>query len=163
MAPTARALPARWPKVVVAAGRAALAERDGAEDRARARYGEALAIARDMPIPLARSQLLTDYGRFLYRRGEVRQARQTLAEALRLAETCGAAWHAEQARVEWRRAGGRPPGQGREDEQGVRRAAVPDRQHGGNPPAARLRQARHSPPRRADVLPGRVARSHRFP
>ncbi len=115
MAPTARALPARWPKVVVAAGRAALAERDGEEDQARACYGEALAIARDMPIPLARSQLLTDYGRFLYRHGEVRHARQTLAEALRLAETCGAAWHAEQAHVEWRRAGGRagvtPPGE----------------------------------------------------
>jgi DNA-binding CsgD family transcriptional regulator len=114
MEPTARALPGRWPKVVVAAGRAALAERDGEEDQARARYGEALAIARDMPIPLARSQLLTDYGRFLYRHGEVRHARQTLAEALRLAETCGAVWHAEQARVEWRRAGGRggvtPPG-----------------------------------------------------
>jgi DNA-binding CsgD family transcriptional regulator len=115
MASAARALPARWTKVVVAAGRAALAERDGEEDQARARYGEALAIARDMPIPLARSQLLTDYGRFLYRHGEVRHARQTLAEALRLAETCGAAWHAEQARVEWRRAGGRagvtPPGE----------------------------------------------------
>lgn len=115
MAPAAQALPARWTKVVVAAGRAALAERDGEEDQARARYGEALAIARDMPIPLARSQLLTDYGRFLYRHGEVRPARQTLAEALRLAETCGAAWHAEQARVEWRRAGGRagvtPPGE----------------------------------------------------
>ncbi len=115
MAPAARALPARWTKVVVAAGRAALAERDGEEDQARARYGEALGIARDMPIPLARSQLLTDYGRFLYRHGEVRHARQTLAEALRLAETCGAAWHAEQARVEWRRAGGRagvtPPGE----------------------------------------------------
>jgi DNA-binding CsgD family transcriptional regulator len=115
MAPAARALPARWPKVAVAAGRAALAERDGEEDQARARYGEALAIARDMPIPLARSQLLTDYGRFLYRQGEVRRARQTLAEALRLAETCGAAWHAEQARIEWRRAGGRagvtPPGE----------------------------------------------------
>ncbi len=115
MAPAARALPARWPKVVVAAGRAALAERDGEEDQAWARYDEALAIARDMPIPLARSQLLTDYGRFLYRHGEIRYARQTLAEALRLAETCGAAWHAEQARVEWRRAGGRagvtPPGE----------------------------------------------------
>jgi len=115
MAPAARALPARWTKVVVAAGRAALAERDGEEDRARACYGEAFAIAREMPIPLARSQLLTDYGRFLYRHGEVRHARQTLAEALRLAETCGAAWHAEQARVEWRRAGGRagvtPPGE----------------------------------------------------
>jgi len=59
--------------------------------------------------------LLTDYGRFLYRHGEVRHARQTLAEALRLAETCGAVWHAEQARLEWRRAGGRggvtPPGE----------------------------------------------------
>lgn len=115
LAPAARALPARCPKVVVAAGRAALAERDGEKDQARSCYGEALAVARDMPIPLARSQLLTDYGRFLYRHGEVCQARRTLAEALRLAESCGAAWHAEQARVEWRRAGGRagvtPPGQ----------------------------------------------------
>jgi DNA-binding CsgD family transcriptional regulator len=115
LAPAARALPARWPKVVVAAGRAALAERDGDQGQARSSWAEALAVARDMPIPLARSQLLTDYGRFLYRHGEVRHARQTLAEALRLAETCGAAWHAEQARVEWRRAGGRagatPPGQ----------------------------------------------------
>ena len=30
-----------------------------------------------------------------------------LAEALRLAEKSGAAWHADQARVLWRRAGGR--------------------------------------------------------
>jgi DNA-binding CsgD family transcriptional regulator len=107
LTPTARALPARWPKVVIAAGRAALADLDGAADRARSCYDEALAVARDMPIPLARSQLLTDYGRFLYRHGEVRSARNTLGEALRLAETCGAAWHAEQARLEWRRAGGR--------------------------------------------------------
>ena len=107
LAPAARALPARWPKVVVAAGRAALAERDSDPDQARSCYGEALAVARDMPIPLARSQLLTEHGRFLYRHGEVRNARQTLAEALRLAETCGAAWHAEQARVAYRRAGGR--------------------------------------------------------
>jgi len=107
LAPAARALPARWPKVVVAAGRAALAERDNDPDQARSCYGEALAVARDMPIPLARSQLLTEHGRFLYRHGEVRHARQTLAEALRLAETCGAAWHAEQARVAYRRAGGR--------------------------------------------------------
>ena len=67
MARAAQALPARWPKVVVAAGRAALAEWDGEEDQAQGIYGEALPMAQDMPIPLARCRLGTDYGRFLYR------------------------------------------------------------------------------------------------
>src|SRR5262249_50902741 len=115
LAPAAAALPARWPKMVVAAGRAALAGCEGGLEQARLRYGDALAIAREMPIPLAKAQLLTDYGMFVYRQGDVRQARQISADALRLAESCGAAWHAERARAEWRRAGGRtgttPPGQ----------------------------------------------------
>jgi DNA-binding CsgD family transcriptional regulator len=50
-----------------------------------------------------------------------------LAEALRLAEGCGAGWHAERARVEWRRAGGRagttPPGQLTPQEAAVARLA----------------------------------------
>jgi len=125
--PAAAALPARWPKVVVAAGRAALAERDGRPDQARLRYRHALAVARQMPLPLARAQLLTDYGAFLYRQGEPRQARDVLAEGLRLAEGCGATWHAERARVEWRRAGGRagatPPDQLTPQEAAVARLA----------------------------------------
>lgn len=125
--PAAAKLPARWPKMTVAAGRAALAERDGQPDQARLRYGEALAAARQMPLPLARARLFTDYGMFLHRQGDMRQARETLAEALRLAESCGAGWHAEQARVAWRRVGGRtgttPPGQLTPQEAAVARLA----------------------------------------
>ena len=43
----------------------------------------------------------------MLRQGDTAQARPVLAEALRLADACGAAWHAERARVLWRRAGGR--------------------------------------------------------
>jgi DNA-binding CsgD family transcriptional regulator len=127
LAPSAGALPARWPKVVVAAGRAAMAEHNDDPETARRRYAEALALQEEMPIPLARAQVLTDYGAFLYRQGDTRQARQALAEALRLAESCGASWHAERARVEWRRAGGRtgttPPGQLTPQEAAVARLA----------------------------------------
>jgi DNA-binding NarL/FixJ family response regulator len=56
---------------------------------------------------LARTQTLTDYGAFLTRGSEIARARVLLAEALHIAEECGAQWHAHRARVEWRRAGGR--------------------------------------------------------
>ncbi|HEY2553362.1 MAG TPA: AAA family ATPase [Streptosporangiaceae bacterium] len=127
LAPAAQALPARWAKAVLAAGQAALADRCGDADRARERYAEAVNVAAGLPIPLARAQVLTDYGRFLLRAGDARPARSVLAEALRLAEDCGGAWHAEQARVEWRRAGGRtgttPPGQLTPQEAAVARLA----------------------------------------
>ncbi len=80
-----------------------------------------------MPIPVTQAQVLTDYGAFLCRHGDARQARPVLAEALRLAESCGAGWHAERAKVEWRRAGGRtgtaPPGQLTPQEAAVARLA----------------------------------------
>src|SRR5215472_5178423 len=117
----------RWPKVVLAAGRAALAEHEGDIETACQRYAEALALQEEMPIPFARVQVLTDYGAFLCRHGDTRQARPVLAEALRLAEECGAGWHAGRARVEWRRAGGRtgttPPGQLTPQEAAVARLA----------------------------------------
>ena len=127
LASPAQALPARWPKVVVAAGRAALAERNDDLETARHHYTEALALQDEMPIPLTRAQVLTGYGAFLHRQGDASQARPVLAEALRLAEGCGAGWHAERARVEWRRAGGRtgttPPGQLTPQEAAVARLA----------------------------------------
>jgi DNA-binding NarL/FixJ family response regulator len=58
-------------------------------------------------MPLARAESLTDFGAFLIRRNHLSRARPVLAEALQLAEGCGATWHAERARVAWRRAGGR--------------------------------------------------------
>jgi len=102
----ARSLPASWPKVVVAAGHAALAERHHADEEAARRYLNALALL-SPALRLCKVATLTAYGAFLCRHGDARAARPRLADALRLAEDCGAAWHAEQARIEWRRAGGR--------------------------------------------------------
>jgi DNA-binding CsgD family transcriptional regulator len=103
----AAALPSRWPKVVAAIGRAAVAEREGDAALAEAFFSRALALQEAMEMPLARARALTEYGAFLSRRGELDRARPLLAEAIRTAEACGAGWHANQARVQWRRAGGR--------------------------------------------------------
>jgi DNA-binding NarL/FixJ family response regulator len=97
----------RWPAAVVAAGRAALAERQADHQAARDHFTQALTVADQTQMPLHKAQTLTAYGAFLRRHGDPRGARPVLAEALRIADGCGAAWHAERARVEWRRAGGR--------------------------------------------------------
>ncbi|MGB6165166.1 MAG: AAA family ATPase [Pseudonocardiaceae bacterium] len=101
------ALPSRWPKIVVATGQAALAERAGDQALARTYFTQALELHDGLPMPLARAQTLTDYGAFLTRGGETTQARVLLAEAVHLAQACGAGWHANRAQAEWRRAGGR--------------------------------------------------------
>jgi DNA-binding CsgD family transcriptional regulator len=127
LAPLAAALPGQWPKVILAAGQAALADHRGDPATARRRFDEAVCLQENMPIPLTKTQVLTDYGAFLCRHGDAGQARPILAEALRLAEECGAGWRAEQARVQWRRAGGRtgttPPGQLTPQEAAVARLA----------------------------------------
>jgi DNA-binding CsgD family transcriptional regulator/RecA/RadA recombinase len=104
--PRAAMLPSRWPKAVVATGRAALAERRGDQDEADAGFAQAVELHHPA-MPVARAEALTDYGSFLLRQGQAARARPVLAEAVELAEGCGAAWHAERARVAWRRAGGR--------------------------------------------------------
>jgi DNA-binding NarL/FixJ family response regulator len=99
-------LPADWPKAVVAGARAALAERTGDLDEAEVAFAQA--VSRHNPaMPLARAEALSDYGALLIRRNRRARARPLLAEAVELAEACGATWHAERARVAWRRAGGR--------------------------------------------------------
>jgi DNA-binding CsgD family transcriptional regulator len=107
VAQRAAALPSRWPKIVVASGKAALAERTGDRALAENYFTQALELHAELPMPLARSRTLTDYGAFLTRGGEIARARVLLAEAVHSAEECGAGWHANRARVEWRRAGGR--------------------------------------------------------
>jgi tetratricopeptide (TPR) repeat protein len=103
----ATGLPTRWPKIMVATGNAALAEYTGDRTAAETYFAQALELHDELPMPLARAQTLTDYGAFLARGGEKTKARELLAEALHIAQSCGAAWHAHRARVEWRRAGGR--------------------------------------------------------
>ena len=104
--PRAQVLPARWPKAVLAGARAALAERSRDFDAADAGYADAASLHHPA-MPLARAESLTDFGLFLIRRGQLARARPILAEAVQVADSCGATWHAERARVAWRRAGGR--------------------------------------------------------
>jgi DNA-binding CsgD family transcriptional regulator len=104
--PRAESLPVCWPRAVVVGARAALAEHRGDLDPAEAGFAQAAAMHHPA-MPLARAEALTDFGTFLIRRNRLAQARPVLAEAVQLAEECGAAWHAERARVAWRRAGGR--------------------------------------------------------
>lgn len=79
---------------------------------ARDHFREALALPDQAQMPLFSA--LTSSGAILCRRGGPRSALPA-AEALRIADGCGALWHTERARMEWRRAGDRsgttPPGQ----------------------------------------------------
>lgn len=96
-----------WPQVVAAVGRASLAERAGDIVLAESTFGWALVLQEEIALPLARARTLIEYGAFLCRQDHLARARPILAEALRVAEACGAGWCANQARVLWRRAGGR--------------------------------------------------------
>lgn len=107
VAQRAAVLPTRWPKIALATGRAALAEYTGDRGAAETSFAQALELHDELPMPLARAQTLTNYGAFLARADEKALGRELLAEALHVAESCGAGWHAHRARVEWRRAGGR--------------------------------------------------------
>ena len=107
VAERAVALPTQWPKIVVTTGQAALAERTGDRARADSYFMQALEHHDQLPMPLARSTTLTDYGAFVRRGGDRARARTLLDAALHIAENCAAGWHAGRARAEWQRAGGR--------------------------------------------------------
>jgi len=120
-------LPSRWPAATAAAGRAALAGHEGDLKTAEAALAESVGLLRDVPMPLAQCRTLTAYGAVLGRRGSRDQARRLLSDALARARGCGAGWHAQQALIELRRAGGRarrvPPGQLSPQEKAVARLA----------------------------------------
>jgi DNA-binding CsgD family transcriptional regulator len=120
-------LPSRWPKATAAAGRGVLAARHGDLDLAEESLAEAVDLLQDVPMPLAQSRVLNAHGTVLIRQGRPHLARPVLAEALRLAEGCGAAWHVERAAAQLRRAGGRagrlPPGRLSPQEKAVARLA----------------------------------------
>ena len=120
-------LPSRWPAAAAAAGRAALAAREGELEIAEGGFARSADLLREVPMPLAQCRTLTAYGAVLARRGRRDQARQVLADALAHAQDCGADWHARQALIELRRAGGRarriPAGQLSPQEKAVARLA----------------------------------------
>jgi DNA-binding CsgD family transcriptional regulator len=120
-------LPSRWPAATAAAGRAALAAREGDLETAEAALAEALHLLRGVPMPLVKSRMLTAYGTVLARRAQRDKARQLLTDALHQAQACRAGWHTDQALTQLRRAGGRarriPPGQLSPQEKAVARLA----------------------------------------
>src|SRR5262249_42900172 len=120
-------LPSRWPAAMAAAGRAALAVHRGDLDTAEAALAESVDLLRDVPMPLARGRPVPAWGAAPPRRGERDKARPVLSDALTRARGCGTGWHAQQALIELRRAGGRagrvPPGQLSPQEKAVARLA----------------------------------------
>ena len=101
-----RALGLRWGRFVGAIGRARLARADGDSDAAMRTHAKALEVLGG-DLPLHRAEALAEHGVALRRAGNPVAARRPLAEAMRLAESCGARRLAEFAGAELRLAGGR--------------------------------------------------------
>jgi len=102
-----RPLSSRWPRAVLALGRARLAAAEGEAERAEHLFAEALDLFAELPMPIAQAEALIVHGVHLRRGGHQRQAREPLARALALAEECGAERVAREARAELAAAGGR--------------------------------------------------------
>ncbi len=127
-------LPCRWPRIAAATGRALLAEADGDPETAEKHHQAALELHKQVELPLEHIETLLGYGSFLRRRGQRARARPQLAQALKIAEKCGATWLADQAQGELTVAGGR---RGRTCEDPTRLTAQEQR-------VARLAAAGHS-------------------
>ena len=127
-------LPCRWPRIAAATGRALLAEADGDPETAEKHHQAALDLHEQVELPLEHIETLLSYGSFLRRRGQRARARPLLAQALKIAEKCGATWLADQAHGELTVAGGR---RGRTCEDPTRLTAQEQR-------VARLAAAGHS-------------------
>jgi len=161
-------LPCRWPRIAAATGRAWLAAADDDLAGAEAEFSAALALHYEVELPLARIETTLDYGIMLRRSGRAARARPLLAEALRRSEVAGAGWFAEQARTELALAGGRrqrslaepsrlTPAErrvaslaaGGRKQPGDRPGSLDFRQHGGDPPAPGVCEARRALPQAA--------------
>jgi DNA-binding CsgD family transcriptional regulator len=100
-------LPCHAPRAVAAAGRAAVAWRQGRLDEADQLYQTALAHNAAVPMPLAEAETLIAYGRFLRHTGLNTQARDALRRALNVLEPTGAGRLQNLASEELAAAGGR--------------------------------------------------------
>ncbi len=100
-------LPCRWPKATHLFGRAMLAESEGDNPTAEARYREALDLYAQIKQPLSEIRTMVQFGRFLRQIGKAIQARDYLTRAVEVANESGAGWLAQQALDELHAAGGR--------------------------------------------------------
>ncbi|MDA8284955.1 MAG: AAA family ATPase [Actinomycetota bacterium] len=106
-----------WPQMVALAAAAGCAAADSDEEGAERLYQDALAIPGTNPLDRARIALR--FGAWLRRRSDVLAARPVLAQALQLAEACGAAPLAGRARAELSAAGGRRRHQRRDQDRSL--------------------------------------------
>jgi DNA-binding CsgD family transcriptional regulator len=104
---SAQRLPCRYPRIAAAVGRAQLAESRGDRQTALGHFEEALALHRQVDLPLEQAETLLDFGGFLRRYGQPTRARRVLAQAIEVAQAAQAGWLAELAHTELRVAGGR--------------------------------------------------------
>lgn len=102
-----RPLSCRWPRAVLAIGRAQLAAAHGRAAEAERGFAEGLSILGRLPFPIERAEGLLSYGHYLRRTGRPRQARGPLVCALELAERSRAERVARAARAELAATGGR--------------------------------------------------------
>jgi DNA-binding CsgD family transcriptional regulator len=100
-------LPCRAPRAVAAAGRAAVAWRQGRPEEAHRLYQAALTHNAAVPMPLAKAETLIGYGRFLRHTGRGKQARDVLHHALDVLEPTAAGRLQAIAGEELAAAGGR--------------------------------------------------------
>ncbi|HVC86017.1 MAG TPA: AAA family ATPase [Gaiellaceae bacterium] len=103
----ARPLPCRWPRAVLALGRARLAAAEGRLDEADRGFADALGAFGELPMPIAHAEALVAQGIHLRGSGRPREAREPLAQALGLAERSGSERVARSARAELAASGGR--------------------------------------------------------
>jgi DNA-binding CsgD family transcriptional regulator len=102
-----RPLRCRWPRAIVALGRAQLAAAIGDFEHADLLFGRALAMFDEVPMPIFRAEALVAYGSHLRRTGRPRDAREPLGRALEICERAGADRVARLARTELAATGGR--------------------------------------------------------
>lgn len=102
-----RVLPCRFPRLAAHVGRAHQAWGRQEPELALDELASAVALHREVDLPLLRIEALLTYGRFLRLLGRAVDSRAPLAEATTLAEQTGAAWLEAQARTELSLAGGR--------------------------------------------------------
>jgi DNA-binding CsgD family transcriptional regulator len=103
----AERMPCRYPRIASAVGRARLAELHGDRDTAQAGFEQALALHREVDLPVEHAETLLDFGAFLRRSGQLAQARRVLARAIEVAEAAQSGWLSGLAHAELRVAGGR--------------------------------------------------------
>ena len=100
-------LPSRWPRAVIALGRAGLAALEGSRSEADELYAQAIERFTELRQPLELAQALVSVGTYRRRTGRPQQARAPLAEAVAICERAHAGRLTLVARAELAACGGR--------------------------------------------------------